>query len=54
MTTKVSTAPLRSRPHDDGWLQQNLDLAREGNEAAIDILWKQYGIDYGKEGGRYE
>jgi hypothetical protein len=38
----------------DSWFQQNLSMAREGDEVALDILWKQYGIDYAKEGGRYE
>jgi hypothetical protein len=38
----------------DCWFQQNLDLAREGDEAAIHILWVDYHIDYQKEGGGYE
>ncbi|MDD5706544.1 MAG: hypothetical protein PHR35_11505 [Kiritimatiellae bacterium] len=33
---------------------QNLELAREGDEAAIDCLWKEFGVDYAREGGRYE
>ena len=40
----------------DPWFRENLQLARDGGDAsepAIDILWKQYGVDFAKEGDRY-
>jgi hypothetical protein len=37
----------------DKRFEENLALAREGDEAAIDILWKEFGFDFEKEGGRY-
>jgi len=52
---QVGAAPRSlGRSKRDPWFDENLELAREGDEAAIDILWKQYGIDYEREGGRFE
>lgn len=41
----------------DQRFRENLQLARDGGDAgevAKDILWKEYGVDFDKEGGRYE
>lgn len=34
--------------------RQLLDKARSGDEIALHSLWAEYGVDYAKEGGRYE
>ena len=47
------TDAVRNR---DPRFRQNLQLARDGGDAgdvAKDILWKEFGVDFDKEGGRY-
>ncbi len=38
----------------DERFNQNLQLASEGDEIAIHILWIEYQFDYEREGGRHE
>lgn len=41
----------------DPRFRENLQLARDGgdaSEAAISILLNEFGVDFEKEGGRYE
>ena len=38
----------------DQRLRQLLDKALEGDETAVHSLWTEFGIDYAKEGGRYD
>lgn len=33
---------------------QNLALAHEGDEAAIQILWAEFQFDFEREGGRHD
>lgn len=50
---KMSARELMRDPR----FRENLQLARDGgdgSEAAIDILWKEYGVDFAREGDRYE
>lgn len=57
-TRKVSAmnSDLKSpcRHLRDPRFRGNMELAREGNEAAISILWNEFGVDFEKEGDRYE
>ena len=38
----------------DNRFKELLDLAREGDECAVQDLWLEFGFDYEREGGRYE
>ncbi|MCX6995796.1 MAG: hypothetical protein NTV49_01605 [Kiritimatiellaeota bacterium] len=49
-SSRRKTAHTPEKPKRDEWFEQNLALAREGNEAAIHILWVEYQYDYAKEG----
>ena len=48
------TDKAKHTDHSDPRLRQLLDKAREGDETAVHSLWTEFGIDYAKEGGRYE
>jgi len=38
----------------DRRLDQLIALAREGNEEAVSDLWKEYGVDFKKEGSGHD
>ena len=40
------------KPRRDERFEQNLALAREGDEAAKQILWAEYQFDFEREDGR--
>jgi hypothetical protein len=44
----------RTKDKRDKRFEENLALAREGDEAAIHILWTEFGFDYAKNGGAHE
>lgn len=48
-----ASVPRDARSRDPRF-RQLLHKARSGDEIAVHSLWVEYGVDFAKEGGRYE